>query len=222
MKKRNKIHKNVKKFIFVPVIMSLAMCLLTIAISFTTISDALSIGDMFLSDKQVDYSKSFENIFVPTTNNSDTINASDVEFPSVDKQFGELKIANRDVSAKLFFGDGKIPLRNGAGVYAGSFIPGYGKTILVAGHNNTYFNGLKNVKKGDIVKIGTSYGNYEYKITDTKIYNADNKKAYDLSRNEENLILYTCYPFDMLGITEKRFFVYAEKLSGPKIVGLYE
>lgn len=222
MKKRNKIHKNVKKFIFVPVIMSLAMCLLTIAISFTTISDALSIGDMFLSDKQVDYSKSFENIFVPTTNNSDTINASDVEFPSVDKQFGELKIANRDVSAKLFFGDGKVPLRNGVGVYAGSFIPGYGKTILVAGHNNTYFNGLKNVKKGDIVKIGTSYGNYEYKITDTKIYNADNKKAYDLSRNEENLILYTCYPFDMLGITEKRFFVYAEKVSGPKIVGLYE
>lgn len=222
MKKRNKIHKNVKKFIFVPVIMSLAMCLLTIAISFTTISDALSIGDMFLSDKQVDYSKSFENIFVPTTNNSDTINASDVEFPSVDKQFGELKIANRDVSAKLFFGDGKIPLRNGAGVYAGSFIPGYGKTILVAGHNNTFFNGLKNVKKGDIVKIGTSYGNYEYKITDTKIYNADNKKAYDLSKEEENLILYTCYPFDMLGITEKRFFVYAEKVSGPKIVGLYE
>ena len=222
MKKRNKIHKNVKKFIFVPVIMSLAMCLLTIAISFPTISDALSIGDMFLSDKQVDYSKSFENIFVPTTNNSDTINASDVEFPSVDKQFGEIKIANRDVDAKLFFGDGKIPLRNGVGVYAGSFIPGYGKTILVAGHNNTYFNGLKNVKKGDIVKIGTSYGNYEYKITDTKIYNADNKKAYDLSRNEENLILYTCYPFDMLGITEKRFFVYAEKVSGPKIVGLYE
>ena len=222
MKKRNKIHKNVKKFIFVPVIMSLAMCLLAIAISFPTISDALSIGDMFLSDKQVDYSKSCENIFVPTTNNSDTINASDVEFPSVDKQFGELKIANRDVSAKLFFGDGKVPLRNGAGVYAGSFIPGYGKTILVAGHNNTYFNGLKNVKKGDIVKIGTSYGNYEYKITDTKIYNADNKKAYDLSRNEENLILYTCYPFDMLGITEKRFFVYAEKVSGPKIVGLYE
>lgn len=222
MKKRNKIHKNVKKFLIVPVIMSFAICLVSIALSFSAVSDALSIGNMFLSDKQVDYSKSFENIFVPTTNTSDTIDASEVEFPNINKQFGELKIKDRDVDAKLFFGDGKIPLRNGAGVYAGSFIPGYGKTILVAGHNNTYFNGLKNVKKGDVVKINTSYGNYQYRVTGTKLYNADDKKAYDLSADKENLILYTCYPFDTIGLTEKRFFVYAEKISGPKIVGLYD
>lgn len=222
MKKRNKIYKNVKKFLIVPVIMAVVMCLLTATISFAAYSDIISIGTMFLSDKQVDYSKNYENIFVPTTNNADTVNAADIDFPTVNKQFGELKIKGRDVNAKLFFGDGSIPLRNGVGVYAGSFIPGYGKTILVAGHNNTYFNGLKNVKKGDTVNINTSYGNYKYKITDTKIYNAYNKKAYDLSKNEENLILYTCYPFDTLGITEKRFFVYAEKVSGPKIVGLYK
>lgn len=222
MKKRVKIHNNVKKFLIVPVVMSLVIGATAIAVSFSVASDALSIGNMFFSDNQVDYSKSFENIFVPTTNTSDTIDASEVEFPNIDKQFGELKIKGRDVDAKLFFGDGKIPLRNGAGVYAGSFIPGYGKTILVAGHNNTYFNGLKNVKKGDIVKINTSYGNYEYKVTDTKIHNAKSKKSYDLNANKENLILYTCYPFDTIGLTEKRFFVYADKISGPKIVGLYD
>lgn len=222
MKKRTKIHKNVKKFLIVPVVMSFVMCLTAIAISFSAASDALSIGNMFFSDNQIDYSKSFENIFVPTANTSDTIDASEVEFPNIDKQFGELKIAGRDVDTKLFFGDGKIPLRNGVGVYAGSFIPGYGKTILIAGHNNTYFNGLKNVKKGDIVKINTSYGNYEYKVKDTKLYNAKSKKSYDLNANKENLILYTCYPFDTIGLTEKRFFVYADKISGPKIVGLYD
>jgi sortase A len=222
MKKRTKIHKNVKKFLIVPIVMSLVMGLTALAVSFSAASDALAIGNMFFSDNQVDYSNSFENIFVPTTNNEDTIDASEVEFPNIDKQFGELKIKGRDVDAKLFFGDGKIPLRNGVGVYAGSFIPGYGKTILVAGHNNTYFNGLKNVKKGDIVKINTSYGNYEYKVRDTKLYNAKSKKSYDLNANKENLILYTCYPFDTIGLTEKRFFVYADKISGPKIVGLYD
>ncbi|MGN1129735.1 MAG: class D sortase, partial [Ruminococcus sp.] len=129
---------------------------------------------------------------------------------------------NRDVSAKLFFGDGSIPLSNGVGVYAGSFIPGYGKTVLVAGHNNTYFNGLKNVEKGDIVNINTSYGNYQYKVTETKVVGKYDKSAYDLSADEENLIMYTCYPFDELGLTELRYFVYAEKVSGPEIVGLYE
>lgn len=222
MKKRTKIHKNVKKFLIVPVVMSLAIGLAALAVSFSAASDALAIGNMFFSDNQVDYSNSFENIFVPTTNTADTIDASEVEFPNIDKQFGELKIKGRDVDAKLFFGDGKIPLRNGVGVYAGSFIPGYGKTILVAGHNNTYFNGLKNVKKGDIVKINTSYGNYEYKVRDTKLYNAKSKKSYDLNADKENLILYTCYPFDTIGLTEKRFFVYADKISGPKIVGLYD
>lgn len=222
MKKKNKIHKNVKKFLIVPVIMSAAICLISAAIAFPLLSDAAALSNLLLSDKQVDYSKSFENIFVPTTNDEDTVDASDVEFPSVDKQFGELKIKDRNVNTKLFFGDGSIPLQNGVGVYAGSFIPGYGKTILVAGHNNTFFNGLKNVKNGDIISIATSYGNYKYKIRDTKILNADSKKAYDLKKKEENLILYTCYPFDTLGLTEKRFFVYADKISGPKIVGLYE
>lgn len=222
MKKRTKIHKNVKKFLIVPVVMSLAIGLAALAVSFSAASDALAIGNMFFSDNQLDYSNSFENIFVPTTNTADTIDASEVEFPNIDKQFGELKIKDRDVDAKLFFGDGKIPLRNGVGIYAGSFIPGYGKTILVAGHNNTYFNGLKNVKKGDIVKINTSYGNYEYKVRDTKLCNAKSKKSYDLNADKENLILYTCYPFDTIGLTEKRFFVYADKISGPKIVGLYD
>lgn len=221
-KPSKKIDKNIKKFIIVPIVMCIAMCIFTTAVLYPNISFAVSIGNMFLSDKQVDYSKSYENIFVPTDNDSDTIDASEIEFPSIDKQFGEIRIDKCNVYAKLFFGDGSVPLRNGVGVYAGSFIPGYGKTILVAGHNNTYFNGLKNVKKGDVVKINTSYGNYEYKVTSTKIYNADSKKSYDLKADKENLILYTCYPFDELGLTEKRFFVYAEKISGPQIVGLYD
>lgn len=208
--------------IIVPIAMCLAMYLVIFAAVSPVLSDVISIGSIFLSDKQVDYSTGYENIFVPTDSNADTVNAEDVDFPSINKQFGRLKIKGTDVSAKLFFGDGTVPLRNGVGVYAGSFIPGYGKTILIAGHNNTYFNDLKNADTGDIVVIRTSYGNYKYKVTGTKITDADDKTAYDLSADEENLVMYTCYPFDELGLTSQRFFVYAEKISGPEIVGLYD
>lgn len=222
MKKFSRNKNGRKNFILMPIV----FCAILYLVVFTAMSpilfDAISIGNMFLSDKQVDYSKSYDNIFVPTDNNGDTVDASEVEYPKIDKQFGEIKIKEAGVNAKLFFGDGTIPLRNGVGVYAGSFIPGYGKTILVAGHNNTYFNGLKNVKKNDIVKIRTSYGNYQYKVTGTKIHDSDDKTAYDLGKDEENLVLYTCYPFDELGLTNKRFFVYAKKISGPEIVGLYD
>lgn len=108
-------------------------------------------------------------------------------------------------------------LRNGVGIYSGSAIPGYGKTILVAGHNNTYFNGLKYAKPGQIIRIRTNYGNYQYEITDTQVKDQSDSTAYDFDAKEENLILYTCYPFDELGMTPNRFFVYAKFVSGPII-----
>ena len=92
------------------------------------------------------------------------IKIDNIEFPNYGNQFGQLVIEDCGVDASLFFGDGNIALRNGVGVYSGSFIPGYGGTILVAGHNNTYFNGLKNAQPGQIVTIKTSYGNYTYEI----------------------------------------------------------
>ncbi len=140
-----------------------------------------------------------------------------IEYPVYSNMFGELIIEDCGIDANLFFGDGDVSLRNGVGVYGGSFIPGYGKTILVAGHNNTYFNGLKYAEKGQKVVIRTSYGNYEYEITDTAVKEKSDGSAYDLNADYENLIMYTCYPFDELGLTRQRYFVYAKYLSGPRI-----
>ena len=42
--------------------------------------------------------------------------------------------------------------------------------------------------------------------------------AYDFTRTDENLIMYTCYPFDALGFTPDRYFVYAKYVSGPVLV----
>ena len=111
-------------------------------------------------------------------------------------------------------GDDDVALSNGAGIYYGSFIPGYGGTILVAGHNNTFFNGLKNAKAGQEIILKTSYGNYRYKIRETAVKDSLDTTAYDLSADYENLVLYTCYPFDEVGLTGKRLFVYADLTDG--------
>lgn len=145
------------------------------------------------------------------------IESDAVEYPVYSNMFGELIIEDCGIDTNLFFGDGDVSLRNGVGVYGGSFIPGYGKTILVAGHNNTYFNGLKYAEKGQKVVIKTSYGNYEYEITGTAVKDMNDSTAYDLNADYENLIMYTCYPFDELGLTKQRYFVYAKYLSGPRI-----
>ena len=90
-----------------------------------------------------------------------------------------------------------------------------GKTILLAGHNNTFFNDLQHAEAGATVTITTHYGVYTYEVAGTEILDYQDETAYDFTRTDENLILYTCYPFDALGFTPNRFFVYAKYVSGP-------
>lgn len=72
-------------------------------------------------------------------------------------------------------------------------LPGEGKTILLSGHNNTFFNDLQHAEEGATVTITTHYGVYTYEVTETKILDYQDSSAYDFSREDENLILYTCY-----------------------------
>ena len=222
MSENNRRHRhkvsNGKGFIILPIIFFVGIYLVLYIALNPIISTVSSVGGLMFSDIEVDYSTEYKNIFVPVNNDkTEYISLDDIEYPMYGNQFGELIIEDCGIESKMFFGDGEVALRNGVGVYNGSFIPGYGKTILVAGHNNTDFNGLKKAKEGQIVKLRTSYGNYEYKITKKEIKRYDDKSAYDLSADHENLIMYTCYPFDELGLTEYRYFVYAEYVSGPKI-----
>jgi sortase A len=76
---------------------------------------------------------------------------------------------------------------------------------------------LGEAKINDTINIDTSYGKYAYQIINTQVKLATDKTAYDLSSKDENLILYTCYPFDCIGLTPQRYYVYAKYVAGPKI-----
>lgn len=220
-KKRRHRHNKIdgKSFIILPIIFFVVTYLVMYLAFMPTLSTIVSAAGMFFSDTDKDYSTEYKNIFVPVSDNDnkDTVNIDSLDYPQYNTQFGELIIEDCGINNKLFFGDGDVALRNGVGIYNGSFIPGYGRTILVAGHNNTYFNGLKYAEKGQKVVIRTSYGNYEYEITETAVKKMSDKSAYDLSADYENLVMYTCYPFDELGLTQQRFFVYAKLVSGAVI-----
>lgn len=234
-KKRRHRHSKIdgKSFIILPIVFFVGIYLAIYIALAPTFSTLVSAAGLFFSDAEKNYSTEFENIFVPVSENSTLptvkrvdnkdnkekvyIDNDSVDFPLYGNQFGELIIEECGIENRLFFGDGEIALRNGVGIYNGSFIPGYGRTILVAGHNNTYFNGLKYAEPGQKVIIRTSYGNYEYEITKTAVKKSTDTSAYDLTADYENLVMYTCYPFDELGLTSQRFFVYAKLVSGTAI-----
>ena len=138
-----------------------------------------------------------------------------VHYPLHGEKFGSVVIPSVNINLKLYQGETLEVLRYGAGHHAGSYFPGEGGTIIIAAHNDYgMFYNLPKVKVGDIVKINTVYGNYEYKVFKTEVANA--KKLGDnlkIKTDEEEIMLYTCYPVNTPGFKSNRFVVYG-KLVG--------
>ncbi|MGI6264624.1 MAG: class D sortase [Acutalibacteraceae bacterium] len=154
----------------------------------------------------------------PDDPNQETVKASAITFPAVGDRFARITIEGVEGEAPVYFGDFDAQLQAGIGQYNGSLFPGCGGTALLSGHNNGYFHGLQHVDVGTRITLETNYGTFVYETVKTAVLNKDDKKAVDLAAKEENLVLYTCYPFDMLGLTPYRFFVYAKLVSGPRIL----
>ncbi|HEX2986197.1 MAG TPA: class D sortase [Caproiciproducens sp.] len=209
---------HVVAFFLYPVLFAALSFLLLFAALAPTIRSVSAAADLLFFSSEARSEKQMGNIFTQAPKVSvDTVKLSSITFPQYGTRFGRITIPSASIQADLFFGDGAEALRKGVGVYNGSFIPGYGKTILIAGHNHTYFHRLGQAKTGDFISIETNYGVYRYRITNALVKSASDQTAYDLKDGEENLILYTCYPFDCIGLTPQRYYVYAKYVSGPKI-----
>lgn len=142
-------------------------------------------------------------------------------YPTNGLEYGTITCSEIDLNVPLYYGDSNSIFKKGAGQYTGDAvktgIPGQGNPIIIGGHDMTFFAPLADVKEGQVITINTSYGVFEYKVTKTKVAKYDDKSAYATFKGEK-LVLYTCYPMGALfGQKDDRFFVYADKVSGPVI-----
>ncbi|MBQ9023918.1 MAG: class D sortase [Bacilli bacterium] len=134
-----------------------------------------------------------------------------IEYPSYGDVFGTIKIPSQSIEVSIYHGDALRLLKYGVGHHAGTYFPGEGGTILIAGHN-TYaqFRNLPNIKGNDEIIIDAIYGTYTYKVEKTEIIDAKQlNESLSINDEKEELILYTCYPVDTPGFKTKRFVVYA-------------
>ncbi|MFA9464593.1 MAG: class D sortase [Velocimicrobium sp.] len=146
----------------------------------------------------------------------ETVKTSEIKNPSVGEQYGMITCKDIDLRAPLYFGDTDEILEDGVGQYAKSKMPGFGGCILVGGHDSTFFAPLETIEVGQKVVINTEYGAYTYEVRETKVVKTEDIAACRLESEEEQLVLYTCYPFGkVLRARDERYFVYCDKVSGP-------
>ncbi|MEQ8196620.1 MAG: class D sortase [Clostridiaceae bacterium] len=139
-----------------------------------------------------------------------------LRFPVWGEAYGTLTISSADINCKVIFGDGDKELLRGAGHFDGSMFPGEGGNIVLAGHRETVFANLGNVKKNDDIIFNTSYGKYIYRVSQIKIVGA-NDLTVTAPTSKEQLTLYTCYPFHTIGNTSQRYVVMGDLVEGKSI-----
>lgn len=140
----------------------------------------------------------------------DKVNKKLEVMPAYGDKYGNVIIDSIDLNLPLYYGDNEEILSYGIGHYAGSYFPGEGGSIILAGHNDPgYFERLSEVKQGDKITLDVSYGKFSYKVQSTKIVNENDLDSFPISEDRELLILYTCYPKG-IGHKTERFVVYAE------------
>ena len=135
-----------------------------------------------------------------------------VKYPSVGEMYAKLSIPACGIELPVYYGDNEKILESGVGHFSGSHFPGEGKGVLYTAHNTLdKLYGLKNIKVGDAVTVNTTYGKFSYKVTSTLVIDDTDKSKANIESNKELLMIYTCYPFDGNGYTDKRYMVYCER-----------
>lgn len=211
-------------YIYMPVFFSLLAYGIVYIMAYDLISIVKNTVSIIMADEVPDFNEDYESVFVPDSvdieekDGVETVKRSDVYIADYGEMYANVKCSKIALDAPVYKGDDDNILIKGIGQNFASSQPGFGRLVLLCGHNNTYFNALKNIVVGDIVEMETSYGTYKYKVTDLKVLEETDTNAYSYDVEKEQLVMYTCYPFDKLSRTQYRYFVYATLVSGPRFV----
>ena len=101
---------------------------------------------------------------------SGLLNYDDFEFPNYGSVFGKISVEGTEINCDLIYGDDTALLKKGACLSLYSHIPGCGRGVMIAAHNNTYFHTLPNAKEGALVHLETNYGSYVYKVYRSEVW----------------------------------------------------
>jgi sortase A len=123
---------------------------------------------------------------------------------------GRLDIPRLGLSVAVLQGTRSRMLRLGTGHIEGTPLPGEAGNSGIAGHRDTFFRGLKDIRKNDEIQFQAATGLIRYEVDWVKVVAPDDLSVLAPS-TESALTLVTCYPFYFVGPAPKRFVVRAHK-----------
>ncbi len=128
---------------------------------------------------------------------------------------GRIEIPRLLLSAVVVEGIDKTTLRRAVEHIPGTALPGQPGNVGLAGHRDTFFRPLKDVRIQDEIQFSTPEGDFKYQVESLRIVEPDDVGV--LAPSSENVLtMVTCYPFFYIGAAPKRFVVRARQVAPQK------
>jgi LPXTG-site transpeptidase (sortase) family protein len=132
--------------------------------------------------------------------------------PALRSVIGRLDIPRLNLSVMVREGADERTLSRAVGHIPGTALPGKIGNVGLAGHRDTFFRALRNIREDDTIELETTSGSFRYVVKSTKIVTPRDVSVLEASGGE-TLTLVTCYPFYYVGSAPKRFIVHASQMT---------
>jgi len=132
--------------------------------------------------------------------------------PDVGSVIAALSIPRVQLSAMVLHGSDARTLQRGPGHLEHTADPGDAGNTVIAGHRDSFFRPLRNIRLGDDIFLDTTDGLFHYQVISLQVVSPRDVGVLAPTR-EEVLTLITCYPFWVLGHAPDRFVVRAARVN---------
>jgi sortase A len=132
--------------------------------------------------------------------------------PRPGEPVGRIEIPRIHFSEAILEGTSPKILKIAAGHIHGTALPGMVGNTCIAGHRDSVFRSLRDVRPLDSIVLTTPYGTFKYVIDSTEVVDPNNVAVLQKT-SDAQLTLVTCFPFTFVGSAPKRFVVHAHQQS---------
>lgn len=125
---------------------------------------------------------------------------------------GRIEIPRIGVAAIVKDGDDDETLARAVGRVPGSARPGQVGNMVLAGHRDTFFRPLRDIRVNDRIRMVVPPNTYEYKVESVMVVSPEDTNVLR-SKGKEEITLVTCFPFRYIGPSPDRFVVSATRVN---------
>jgi sortase A len=137
---------------------------------------------------------------------------SEPHIPGEGDVIGEIQVPRLGLNAIVVQGDSPASMRRAVGHLSKSALPGEWGNVALAGHRDTFFRPLHDIRAGDEIRFKTRERNFEYRVESIEIVAPNDVQVLEPSTGHD-LTFITCFPFHFVGPAPKRFIVRAHEVD---------